>query len=558
MVRNKIIFLVFYFPVYIFGQNISTSPHNLSASSSAAIHATNETELCVFCHTPHNSSPKAPLWNREDPGMSYTVYNSSTSDASIGQPDGASLVCLSCHDGTIALGHVLNRMSDISFNNGITALPPGESNLSTDLSDDHPISFVYSSVLSSTDPQLKDPNSLASSIKLPNGKLQCTSCHDPHDNSIGNFLVMDQLKSELCKQCHQMNGWGLSSHSLSTATWNGNGNDPFPNTDYLSVDNNACESCHTPHNASGKEQLMNYATEEDNCLVCHSGNVASKNIQNDFLKPYKHNIFNYQNIHEASETLPVNTMHIECTDCHNPHSVNNQPANAPLASGYIQNVKGIDSDGNIVNTVVNEYEVCYKCHADSPNRPGSTTSRVISQNNVRLEFDPNNPSYHPIEAPGKNPNVISLLSPYTEASQIYCSSCHGSDNANNSGPHGSIYPSILKYKYSTQENTSESYQNYELCYQCHNRNKIINSMSKFGRKVHREHIVGEKIPCNDCHDPHGISSSQGNSTNNSHLINFNTAVVKPYNGVLKFEDLGNYKGRCYLSCHGENHRPKSY
>ena len=95
-----------------------------------------------------------------------------------------------------------------------------------------------------------------------------------------------------------------------------------------------------------------------------------------------------------------------------------------------------------------EYEVCYRCHADSPDKPGSPTVRQIAQNNVSLEFDLGNPSFHPVEGAGVNPNVPSLISPLTVSSKIYCSDCHASDGTNSpAGPHGSIYPQILKMQY---------------------------------------------------------------------------------------------------------------
>ena len=77
-------------------------------------------------------------------------------------------------------------------------------------------------------------------------------------------------------------------------------------------------------------------------------------------------------------------------------------------------------------------------------------------------------------------------------------------------------------------------------------------------RYHSRHISAERTSCNTCHDPHGISSAQGNSTNNSHLINFNTAVVTPYNGFLYYMDTGVYRGSCQLTCHGEPHEPKTY
>jgi hypothetical protein len=76
---------------------------------------------------------------------------------------------------------------------------------------------------------------------------------------------------------------------------------------------------------------------------------------------------------------------------------------------------------------------------------------------------------------------------------------------------------------------------------------------------HDKHIRGESASCSICHDPHGISSTQGNSTNNSFLINFDRRFVTPSSsGVLRFDDLGAGRVRCYLTCHGKGHNPLSY
>jgi predicted CXXCH cytochrome family protein len=539
----------------IIGQSISNTVHNLSVSGPGSLKATSESEICVFCHTPHNSSPKAPLWNRTDPGLNYTLYNSSTLNANPGQPDGSSILCLSCHDGTIALGNVLSRSSAITFGGGETTLPSGSSNLSRDISDDHPISFTYNSTLASSDGELTDPNTLTGSVHLENGKLQCISCHDPHLNIYGDFLVANRQNSTLCIYCHDKNGWNISSHRTSTKVWNGSGLDPWPNSGYTTVSQNACENCHTPHNAGGSKRLANYSNDEDNCLNCHNGNVASEDIQSQLNKSYSHEVYNYSNLHDPTENSIVSTMHVECIDCHNPHYASNSTASAPNANGYISGIKGVNTDGTSVSEIQYEYELCYRCHADSPSKPGSTITRDIEQNNTRLEFDVSNPSFHPIEGPGPNNYVPSLISPYTESSIIYCTDCHSSDGAASpDGPHGSIYPQILKYNYSTIYGTPESYQSYELCYQCHERDKIINGSGKpFYNKVHMRHIVIASIPCTYCHDAHGISASQGNSTNNSNLINFDLSEATPYNEKLEFIDTGDRTGTCELVCHGREH-----
>jgi len=558
----KILFVSFLIPILVFGQSIVNSVHNLSVSGPGTVKASSESQICIFCHTPHNSSPKQPLWNRENPGLNYTLYNSSTTQATTGQPDGASILCLSCHDGTIALGNVISRSTPIDFSAGITVMPDGQANLTTDLSDDHPVSFLYNSSLASSDGELVDPATLTGPVQLQNEKLQCTSCHDAHNDMLGNFLVASTQFSDLCLFCHQKSGWAGSSHKTSTATWNGAGTDPWFHTAYSTVEENACENCHNPHSAGGHERLTNYLPEENNCFDCHNANVASKDVQNDFSKTFRHDVFAYTQVHDPGEQTIVQTRHVECADCHNPHISNSATANAPDAAGSIEGVAGVNSDGNAVNSIQFEYELCYRCHADSPDKPGSPTSRQIEQDNVRLEFDLTNPSFHPVEGQGQNGDVPSLINPWSESSIMYCSDCHASDNSTAAGPHGSINPHIMKYNYETADNTPESFQAYELCYQCHDRNSIVNNENnEFTKDVHKKHIVDADTPCNACHDPHGISNSQGNTTNNTHLINFDLSIVNPSAGAfsrLEFIDDGSFAGKCYLQCHGKNHNPRSY
>lgn len=544
----------------LYSQSVVNSVHNLSAGGPGSIKASSESEICIFCHTPHRSSPQSPLWNRNDPGSFYLLYSSSTIEAAPGQPDGSSLLCLSCHDGTIALGSVLSRTTEISFASGVTVMPPGGSNLTTDLADDHPVSFVFNSALAATDGQLKDPASITHPVTLEEGKVQCTSCHNAHNDTWGSFLVVSNQFSELCFKCHDRNYWGSSSHNNSTAVWDGSGTDPWQHTDWTTVAENGCENCHNPHTAGGKPGLMNYLAEESNCLNCHNGHVASTNILSQATKPYIHNVYGYNMDHDPAEDALVSSMHVECEDCHNPHAVYNASAAAPAVNGYLAGVKGINQSGSPVNPALYQYEVCYRCHADSPGKPASKTTRQIEQNNVRLEFDLGNPSFHPVAGAGVNPNSPSLISPgYSESSVIYCTDCHASDGASSpAGPHGSIYPSIMKMRYETADYTVESPSAYELCYSCHDRASILGNNSF---DDHKKHIEEENTPCNACHDPHGISSSQGNNINNTHLINFDTDIVSPESGIagrLKFEDLGEFRGRCYLRCHGQNHPGWSY
>ena len=229
-----------------------------------------------------------------------------------------------------------------------------------------------------------------------------------------------------------------------------------------------------------------------------------------------------------------------------------------MVSGATEGVSGVSVADQTVPSAHYLYEICFKCHGDSDNNVIRTLpiTRQVNELNMRLLFDPANPSFHPVASPGKNPHVPSLLPPYTTASIIRCTNCHSnSDQMGPPGPHGSDYPYILSNRYITDDNTPESPSSYELCYKCHSRSVLLNDTSF----EHRIHVVDQKTPCSACHDPHGINVMQGNALNNSHLINFDQSIVSTtYTGRLEYENRGLFRGRCYLTCHGKLHNPSDY
>src|SRR4051812_13382333 len=145
---------------------VLASKHDLSVAGPGSIKASAEAEVCTFCHTPHRGTGELPLWNHGLSTATYTPYNSSTTRATIGQPTGASKLCLSCHDGTVALGMIPPRSKPFKMRNDAPPIPAGKSNLGTDLSDDHPISFTYDNALVAADGQLKDPATLNNKVRL--------------------------------------------------------------------------------------------------------------------------------------------------------------------------------------------------------------------------------------------------------------------------------------------------------------------------------------------------------------------------------------------------------
>jgi len=552
-------------------RSVVGSPHDLSALGPGRLHAVEEQEVCIFCHAPHNATGQTPLWNRFDRDMHYRIYQSSTTDARIDQPSGPSKMCLSCHDGAMAIGLVASRPETEPIVTTFRTIPPGPSDLTEDLSDDHPIGFRFDRALFNRDRQLKNPDIVTDRLPLgSHGEVHCTTCHDAHDNSLGDFLREPTVRSTICLSCHEMFGWRHSSHALSNSGITGRVVDSKERLPFDTVSDNGCTSCHKVHSAGSPERLLRFPREEDNCLNCHRGGVANTNIENDLRKRSVHPVFLSESRHDPTEDPRTQRRHVECVDCHNPHAVgplgprltdriNNV---LPLPVGpTMQFVSGVDRSGRAVEHARYEYEVCYKCHADGIGRDYfADIQRQIHQTNTRLEFQPGNPSFHPVVGPRRNSEVVSLIPPMQVGSVIGCTDCHNSDSAANgtaplqaTGPHGSVYEPLLIRNYETDEFVTESPQAYALCYQCHSRESILGDESF---PLHSDHIVRGQASCASCHDAHGISRTQGNTRNHSNLINFDLNVVRPAGALTSrvlFEDLGMYQGSCTLTCHGVVH-----
>ncbi len=409
-------------------ETIVGSPHDLSASGPGRVHALDEEQVCIFCHAPHNSTGQRPLWNRTMPPMYYRIYQSSTTDARIDQPSGPSKMCLSCHDGAMAIGLVASRPPNDPIIMSQRVMPPGPTNLSVDLSDDHPIGFRYDRALYNRDRQLKNPDLITKDLPLGrHNEVHCTTCHDPHNNKLGNFLREPDVRSTICLSCHDMTGWKLSSHALSPAPVAGRSVDPRERLKYHTVADNGCTNCHKIHSAEHPQRLLRFRRDEDNCINCHNGSVARSNIASDIHKPSSHPVWLSAGRHDPREDPRNMRRHVECVDCHNPHAAEqdliktvDQPTigQVPRTSLF---VSGIDRLGRYVENASYEYEICFKCHADSVIRPvRPIRARQVIQMNLRVAMQPTNPSFHPVIGPRNNLDVVSLKAPWRIGSVMRC------------------------------------------------------------------------------------------------------------------------------------------
>lgn len=564
-------------------RDIVQTPHNLSVTGGGGAHdikSGTEQQICIFCHAPHHATAVTPLWSREVSTQSiYVTYKSPTLKANPQQPRGASRLCLSCHDGTIALGKLAGgRNLDPSLpafrDMPMETNPQKNPNLGTDLSNDHPISFLYSNA---GNLELHDMASIeAQGIKLAQGGyVECTSCHDAHNNRNGNFLVKDVSTQHdaLCTTCHNKAGWSGSDSTHRT------GGTRY-STESAAVASDGCINCHLPHSAQKGEHLLRLsavgAGEETTCYItCHRA-APYDNVWSQFnTSIYTHHVQNYNGVHAQNESLPLvgAKKHVECVDCHNPHAAGWAGApmgislpqvppatTAPNVSGPLSGVRGVDVTGTgVVSPARFEYEICYRCHAGPSADQFTSLSqqlplRVFRDYDLSNRFSLANPSYHPVtqdRAPGSNGR--SLKAQFQAGMyRIYCNDCHDS--------HGTNEPHMLR-DLNVDTFPASGTTNYPLCFRCHDPDYLMNPLIAPHSEtvtLHQRHVLGQHLngdtrmtPCSVCHDPHGVPASRGAlPSNGAHLVNFDTryaGATPVYDAITK---------TCTVSCHTTN--PKSY
>ena len=566
-------------------------------------------DSCAYCHAPH-SGLNTGLWNQKLTTQTYTLYTSDTEANSGRQPKlgGVSNQCLSCHDGTVAVGDTV-VYGQVTMRGSMNAQDVFGSNMQPS----HPISLVL---------PLKDNVDLVASlaatgktadttgaVRLIAGNVECTSCHDPHvqakDLVSQNFLVKDSSSGQLCLACHDPNrqmaghvnplaNWAGSAHALSTAKI-------APQAQlgsYTTVAADACIACHTPHNANGTTRLLRGQNEQD-CIACHNGSNVSPmpnyaNVFAEYASPkVGHPFPTSTNPHDAAEpTLLNNNRHATCVDCHSGHGsreVSVFPP-APLIRVSQKDVAGISAtDGTTVLTpAVNQYENCLRCHGTSSGKQvlpiyGYFPVRAVAAGdplNLIPQFATTATSSHPVMHVRSSPlpqpslrtfmlNLDGITNGRAMGTQIFCTDCHNSDDnrefggSGANGPHGSRWTHILerRYEFSQAPAPGQLISNlfpnpdlsvngpYGLCEKCHELNKQI--MQNTSWSQHSAHI-NAGFSCSVCHTAHGVGAVSGNISG-QRLVDFDVNVVAPNGGLpISYNRASN---SCVLACHGVAHNP---
>jgi len=383
---------------------ISHTGHDLSNGSQTG------PDVCLYCHMPHMANPSLGLWSHQVSGAQYQLYDKTVSttysqgapaiSTSVASP---SRLCLSCHDGTVGLGAMNFSSAPLPTSK---ALSPAD-DLGTDLRSSHPMAFdqwnpdnTLLQVLFSSNPRA----TANSKVQLWNGRIECTTCHEPHTPNLDPqrslmFLSVNNANGMLCLACHDstspspnvLAGWLPSAHVASTTS------EGSTVTGYSNIAQGACLNCHTPHNAGSVRLLKD--GEQKACWPCHANSASNSRwaqvwVDNADPTMYMHPVQAEGHMPGENLLLATTPRHAKCWDCHDAHamklsSTSNQPLQAGLAAAA-----GYDANGNLVSPATATYQVCFKCHGDSANKPqttgyavyGYTPTRQVDSHNARLDF----------------------------------------------------------------------------------------------------------------------------------------------------------------------------
>ena len=196
------------------GGTIANTKHDLSSTSTAAIKSTTQGDTCVFCHIAHNGQPAAfrPLWSHTMTTTNLTwaptttVRGTTLPTSIISTQLAGSRACMSCHDGTVALGDLFKGVDTTvagtnvltgKLNAGVNLLNPAT------MQTNHPLGVPKPAAVTGFT-AFKTVASTSAVNYDSQGLVQCDSCHNPHDNTFGTFLKINPAGGAICLTCHDV------------------------------------------------------------------------------------------------------------------------------------------------------------------------------------------------------------------------------------------------------------------------------------------------------------------------------------------------------------------
>jgi len=463
----------------------------------------------------------------------------------------------------------------------------------------------------------------------------------------------------------------LTASTLSAATVAPDGiHGPY------SMTTDQCARCHRAHTAQAPSLVVKSGSQSGLCFECHG--VGSQGASTDVESQYtglaplvnKPDLREYYSHDAVGATTPVNThtrseldefggvsnRHSECADCHNSHKANANTDSTQIwdesktpalstgwsASGRLDGVSGVSVVNGAAGTaptykflsgvpdfatgdypVTREYQLCFKCHSGftkllSP-IAGKPSTDALDKG---VEFNPDNASFHPVEAAGKNdtPKMTASLtgtSPYklwnfTVNSTVRCLNCHTSGSRSGGAPdlppvgtdpllplpgaslapHTSSNRGILlrPYRDRVLKSATDAYSagDFALCYVCHAEAPFKNSTGAGASaatnfSLHGKHLTllagkgdgntdidtagagqGNAI-CAECHFRIHSTTNKVEVVGGSRLVSFAPNVVEyvpdtgsPVAEPISWTPGATSGGSCTLTCHLHKHKIAPY
>ena len=232
-----------------------------------------------------------------------------------------------------------------------------------------------------------------STIRDPDGRMQCFTCHDPHQWELGqplsitgkdiegdannSFLRMpNSILSTLCVTCHLDKNTVLASdHNLNVTA-----PDEKNISGFTPRESGPCSACHLSHNAMGsklwaKGRSADSSVTMQMCTACHnrSGAARSKMV-GDSDHPIEVKLVRQNRSISPDPTAGVLPLYdddgnrkanekIACMTCHDPHRWNPKTANAKGSYSF-ENLEGTASDSFLRKANAPTSALCNSCHAE--------------------------------------------------------------------------------------------------------------------------------------------------------------------------------------------------
>jgi len=224
------------------GTGIEGTDHDFSQASAN----TQTVGVCTFCHTPHRALQTRLLWNHTLSANTFT-WDVTTTTGGTNFPSitptwqGSSKFCLSCHDGSVAIGDVAwFRQASRTGANAINSNrhDGDEFQIATatgGMAGNHPVAHPFpfngsastyngtttgaAAILSGWQP---DPTALGIRLFVQSGAnvsagtqvgatgIECSSCHDPHNGAavVDSYFLRGAISGRsgngyICLKCHR-------------------------------------------------------------------------------------------------------------------------------------------------------------------------------------------------------------------------------------------------------------------------------------------------------------------------------------------------------------------